>query len=282
MIIAVPTGIKIFSWLKGSFSKIYLANSINSFAIPLRKRFPRANLFPSNTTINNTCTSLVVYGINLTSTIHYPRYNIILQHIVSLPFYLYGVVVGLMLSDSWMSKQHKNGHARLFLKQSIANNLYLFFTFNLLSHYCGSFPYIVTTKTKGNKVYIAIAFVTRTLACFTELYNRFYISGQKVVPEDIYNMLTIQGLAHWICGDGSYVKGGGLYLQTQSFTIIDVVRLINVLIIKFYCKCSIHYQEGKPVIYISSRSIRKLRNDLLSHMPDSMHYKLTGACKLLL
>ena len=41
-------------------------------------------------------------------------------------------------------------------------------------------------------------------------------------------MLTIQGLSHWICGDGTFVKGGGIYLQTQSFTVIEVVRLINV------------------------------------------------------
>ena len=94
-------------------------------------------------------------------------------------------------------------------------------------------------------------------------------------------MLTIQGLSHWICGDGTFVKGGSIYLQTQSFTVIEVVRLINVLIIKFNCKCTIHYQEGKPVIYISSRSIRKLLPELLKHIPKSIHYKLLGKTKLL-
>lgn len=70
------------------------------------------------------------------------------------------------------------------------------------------------------------------------------------------------------------MRGGGIYLQTQSFTLMDVVRLVNVLILKFDCKCSIHYQEGKPVIYLSRRSVRKLRTELLKHMPKSMHYKL--------
>lgn len=149
--------------------------------------------------VNHECTDLVPYGFYLTGTMHYPRYNIILQHMVSLTPYLYGVVVGLMLSDAWMSKKHKNGS----LKQSIKNSSYLFSSFFQLSHYCSSYPYVVNSRG-----FIAVAFVTRSLTCFTGLYSCFYETGKKCVPSDIYNILTIQGLSHWICGDGSYVKGG--------------------------------------------------------------------------
>ena len=93
IIIAVPTGIKIFSWLNWSFSKTFLAYSTTCFTNSLRKQFPRANLFPKHYPINNTCRELIVYGENFSSTINFPRYNIILQHIICLPSYQYGIVV---------------------------------------------------------------------------------------------------------------------------------------------------------------------------------------------
>ena len=76
MIIAGPTGIKIFSWLKGSFSKTFLANFTNSLSeavLTLRERFPRANLYPKNSISNNKCIDLVPYDYYLIGTIHYPR-----------------------------------------------------------------------------------------------------------------------------------------------------------------------------------------------------------------
>lgn len=228
---------------------------------------------------------LVPFGYNLKSTVGYPQYTIIVQHMVALPNFIKGVVVGILLSDGWMQQQNSGlayaGPARLFLKQSYSRMEYLIFVFILFQHYCKSFPKLGYAKLNG-KAFPYFIFSTRSLFCFTEIYSQFYIregvrTAQKVVPSDIFNLLTIQGLAHWICGDGSFVKGGGLYLNTQSFTILDSVRLINVLIIKFNCKCTLHMQRGLPVIYISSRSMRKLYPILKTYFTPGMLYKLTGA-----
>ena len=66
----------------------------------------------------------------------------------------------------------------------------------------------------------------------------------------------------------------GLRLQTQSFTIKEVVLIINVLIHKFDLKCSIYMQRNQPVLYISSNSMKKLQPYILPYFCNSMKYKL--------
>lgn len=143
-------------------------------------------------------------------------------------------MIGLLLSDGWMQKQ--NVGDRFSIKQSLQHFDYWWSVFMILNHYCSSYPSLTRAKHK-NKT--SVLWRRRSLPCLTEVYNLFYINAAKEVPENIYDLLTIQGLAHWIAGDGSYVKIGGaiiLNTQTQSFTIKDNVRLINVLMLKFALK----------------------------------------------
>ena len=101
----------------------------------------------------------------------------------------------------------------------------------------------------------------------------FYLEGKKVVPLDLYNMLNYEALAHWIMGEGTKVNKG-LTLQTQSFTIQECVFIISILIHKFNLNCNIHMQRKQPTIYISAKSIKQIKAQLLPYFVPSMFYKL--------
>jgi hypothetical protein len=114
------------------------------------------------------------------------------------------------------------------------------------------------------------------LPCFIQVYNTWYLHGKKVVPDNIMELLTPIGLAHWIMGDGSR-HNSGLHLSVYGFTYKQVKLLINVLDLKFNLKCSIYNLStigGKPRIYIWQKSMDKLRLHVNPYVLPSMKYKI--------
>jgi heme/copper-type cytochrome/quinol oxidase subunit 1 len=102
MVIAVPTGIKIFSWLSCSLSKGKMVNTIINIknikaSFSLYNKYPRSNR--KYLKENKNVLDLVPFGINLISTVGYPKYTIILQHMVVLPNFIKNIIIGLLLSD---------------------------------------------------------------------------------------------------------------------------------------------------------------------------------------
>ena len=65
-------------------------------------------------------------------------------------------------------------------------------------------------------------------------------------------------MAHWIMGDGSQ-RDTGLMLCTDSVTIQDTVRLINVLKIRYDLNSTLRIKNpGQYRIYIRQESMHKL------------------------
>ena len=75
-------------------------------------------------------------------------------------------------------------------------------------------------------------------------------------------------------GDGQAAKHG-LFLCTDSYTVQDTVRLMNVLIIKYRLDCTARYATPTQFrIYIKQGSMPILRDLVKPHMAKSMLYKL--------
>jgi hypothetical protein len=129
-------------------------------------------------------------------------------------------------------------------------------------------------KTRNNKSLFSLEFYTRSMPCLTEFYHVFYEKGIKVIPLSIYDLLTPVALAHMIMGDGS--KGRvGLELCTDLFELKDIVRLMNVLMIKYRLDCRVRKHGKYSRIYISQHSMVRLRSIVLPYMEKSMLYKIS-------
>lgn len=218
--------------------------------------------------------SVVLFGKNLASTvgIKFSRTQLAMIRIAP---YQYSVVIGLLLSDGWViiaSKTSKN--ARLGFKQSLAHFEYLWFVFNLLSHYCSSSPCLRTGTRAGNRSY-DLEFFTRSMPCITELRSLFYPNGVKIVPHNIYELLTPIALAHMIMGDGA-AQSHGLIICSDSYSIEDIVRLItHVLIIKYRLDCTLRVnRKNQYRIYIRQSSMPLLQDIVRPHFHSSMLYKI--------
>ena len=73
--------------------------------------------------------------------------------------------------------------------------------------------------------------------------------------------------------DGSK-QGSGLHLNTYAFNTEDIDRLMFTLQDKFGLKCSIHYLNNKPRIYIFKESMNHLVNLVKPYFITEMLYKL--------
>jgi hypothetical protein len=129
----------------------------------------------------------------------------------------------------------------------------------ILCHYCKSFP-TLSKSNGGESSFLRVRFYTRSLLCLTDIHSLFYVDKVNIIPYNIYDLLTPVAVAHWrfiyiniyklkyiiyifLQGDGTK-HGNGLVLCTDSFTIGEVVTLINVLIIRYNLDCSVFNKGG--------------------------------------
>lgn len=226
-----------------------------------------------------TSTALTIWGVSMGSGLGGPRVlPEYLRSIYSLPHYHYSVVIGLILSDAWISGDRSGGgNARLGFKQSTIFFPYLWYVFNILSPFVASMPNQLHPVLRG-KTYMACQFQTRKLKCFTELWERFYPVKVKIVPIDIYQDLNAIALAHLIQGDG-YRRYKGLAICTDSFSLQEVHILLHAINFNFGLVCTIfqHNSDRGNIqyrIYIKPESMETLIKLVIPHMVPQMTSKL--------
>lgn len=106
---------------------------------------------------------------------------------------------------------------RFRFKQAVAKSDYVIYSFLLLSHYCSSVPNLIRGNRNGTVTY-GLQFSIRRYPCLNELYHFFNKNKNKIIPYNIYDLLTPIAIQNWIMGDGA-TRNKGLVLCTDSFSI---------------------------------------------------------------
>jgi LAGLIDADG DNA endonuclease family len=130
------------------------------------------------------------------------------------------IIIGSMLGDLTAEKRNINFNTRLHFKQSLKNKEYIYHLYDIFKDCCGSKPNIMSNfdyRPNKMKEYKSIKFQTLTSPCFNIYKEIFYNSERKIIPKNIYDLLTPISLAYWIMDDG-YKSNKGIYISTESFS----------------------------------------------------------------
>ena len=235
-----------------------------------------------------------------------PFYTSIVRNMVNIPNNILYILVGLIISDGWIEYSSKKNldksifsahkgeygvpnkslnkkikyednlltkhNCRFKFKQSIIHFEYIWHVYTILNHYCHRGPYKIKTILKGKPFY-GIEISTRALPVFSILKRLFYTGRIKTLPYNIYDLIDYSTLAHIIMGDGSFT-GGGIILNLQSFSVKELVTLINIFKIKFNLDCVLHKSRNHYVIYINVISVKLLYPHIKEYIIPSMRYKI--------
>jgi len=163
--------------------------------------------------------------------------------------------------------------------------------YNIYNSIMTTTPPLILYSIKSSRVILHYQFNSRMLPELTQLHSLWYVWSNdlrkfiKIVPHNIYQLLTPIGLAHWIM-DSGFRFGDGIILKTECFTYFEVQLLVSVLNRKFgldtevlpvgYCD-----NDGKLImkghrIYISDKPGNKFKLDslVIPYFIPSMLYKL--------
>jgi hypothetical protein len=239
---------------------------IQFYAYTMTPRLYSTNITKTALSARGRTLFLVPWGNNLGSTVgKYIRMEERTMQVF--PREIRGALVGLLLWGGSLDKTKQTSVNVIFrLKQSLTHSLFVWSVFNILSPYCYDYPFFTSLMSQGRRNY-NMQMYTRALPCFTELHNKFYVYNNgryhKILPDNIYELLSLEALALWLMLAGNYRNSSSILISTPSYAIKEIVIILNVLIIKYSFECSIIIKKNKYHILISGESFLALLSKLV-------------------
>lgn len=179
------------------------------------------------------------------------------------------IVIGCILGDGYLRKLPGRRDAFLEVNHSIKAKEYVDWKYRELKDFVKSPP--KSRKQNKGMWKQAYRFFTRQHKEFTELWEKFYKEGKKVIPRGF--TLTPLSLAVWFMDDGSRTKKGDVYLNCQQFDFSSQRRLLHALrLLGIRARMN---KDGKHYrIRIYKESLPAFFQTILPYIHPSMQYKI--------
>ena len=188
------------------------------------------------------------------------------------------VLMGILLGDAHLETQNQGRTYRVKIEQSLKHQDYVQHLYEIFK------PWVLTPPQSKEKSYRGHTswncwFQTVSHAAFRFYAHQFYVEGQRRVPRLIHRWLKPRALSYWFMDDGSMKsrQSKGVILNTQSYPLNDVQRLVDVLQGNFGLQAKPRKQKEGFQIYISGKSYETFRELVKPYLIDSMLYKMPKA-----
>lgn len=190
----------------------------------------------------------------------------------------FDVVIGSLLGDARLEcRSGKRGEktARLRIHHSEKQKEYVLWKYEALKQFVSKGPRRIKVwyDSKRNHTHYSWYFHTKTFKELGMLHEEFYQGTIKVLPKNIFQMITPQMLAVWFMDDGSNTQKS-FTLSTHCFLMEEQKRIVQFFQQNYNIRTTIVKDRTKYKIAIGRYEYQRFTNIIKPFLIPSMVYKI--------
>jgi len=190
------------------------------------------------------------------------------------------VIIGSLLGDGRLECRSKGIRvfpitARLRIQHGEKQKGYVFWKYQILNGLVSRGPrrIMVWYDKKREKYHYSWYFHTRSSEKLGLFHQYFYREGVKILPDNIFRLITPRVLAVWFMDDGSFI-GNGLTINTHCFPPSEQRKIIKFLTKRFQTKAKIVPDRLKFKIFIPYNESENFIRTIRSYIIPTIKYKI--------
>lgn len=185
------------------------------------------------------------------------------------------IIIGLLLGDGHLETQNNGRTYRLKIEHTHWQKEYTEWLYKIFKDWVLTPPQEKDQMVNGVR-YTKVWFSTVSHGAFRFYAQQFYRSKHKILPKLIHKWLSPIALAVWFMDDGSIKskRHRALILNTQSFTVAELRRLIKVTKDIFAVEMVLRKQRNLHQLLVTSQTVEKFVDIIQPYIVPSMRYKL--------